>query len=83
MKMKQRVHLFEEDSKILEKLADQHAEGSKEYAALKHAAIALWYVLAESHDKFKVYVDKFGGDLSPQQRAHLIEMGIDPDSDPG
>jgi hypothetical protein len=83
MKMKQRIHLFEEDSKTLEKLADQYAEGSKEYAALKHAAIALWYVLAEGHDKFKEYVDKFEGDLSPQQRAHLIEMGIDPDSDPG
>jgi hypothetical protein len=81
--MKQRIDLFEEDSKTLEKLADQYAEGSKEYAALKHAAIALWYVLAEGHDKFKEYVDKFEGDLSPQQRAHLIEMGIDPDLDPG
>jgi hypothetical protein len=83
MKMKQRIHLFEEDSKILEALATQHAESSKEYAVLKRAAIALWYVLAEGHEKFKAYVDKFEGELSPEQRAHLIEMGIDPDSDPG
>jgi len=81
MKMKERINLFEEDSRILEKLANQHVEGSKEYAALKRAAIALWYALAEGHESFQKYIDKFEGDLSPEQRAHLIEIGIDPDSD--
>ena len=79
--MKERIGLFEEDSKILEKLAKQHGESSKEHAALKRAAIALWYALAEGHENFQKYIDKFEGDLSPEQRAHLIEMGIDPDSD--
>jgi hypothetical protein len=81
MTMKERITLFEEDSKILEKLSSQHGESSKEYAALKRAAIALWYALAEGHESFQKYIDKFEGDLSPEQRAHLIEMGIDPDSD--
>jgi hypothetical protein len=81
MTMKERIGLFEEDSKILEKLAKQHGESSKEHAALKRAAIALWYALAEGHENFQKYIDKFEGDLSPEQRAHLIEMGIDPDSD--
>jgi hypothetical protein len=81
MTMKERISLFQEDSKILEKLANQHAESSKEYAALKRAAIALWYALAEGHESFQKYIDKFEGDLSPEQRAHLIEVGIDPDSD--
>jgi hypothetical protein len=72
--------LFEEDSRILERLANQHGEGSKEYAALKRAAIALWYALAEGHDSFQKYIDEFEGELSPEQRARLIGMGIEPDS---
>jgi hypothetical protein len=81
MTMKERISLFEEDSKILEKLASQHGENSEEYAALKRAAIALWYALTEGHEKFQKYVDKFEGDPPTEQRAHLIEMGIDPVSD--
>jgi len=82
MTMKERISLFEEDSIILENLANQHEENSKEYAALRRAAIALWYALTEGHENFQKYIDKFDGDLSPEQRAHLIELGIDPDSDP-
>jgi hypothetical protein len=47
MILKERVRLFEEDSKILEKIAKQYDEGSKEYSAVRHAAIALWYALTE------------------------------------
>ena len=79
--MKERIHLFEEDSKILESIASKYDESSKEYAAVKHAAIALWYVLAENHDRFREYAIKFEGDLTPEQRAHLVAMGIDPDAD--
>jgi hypothetical protein len=39
-------------------------------------------VLTEDNKKFEEYVAKFQGDLSPEQRAHLTEMGIDPDLDP-
>ena len=81
MKMKDRISLFEEDSKILERLASQHGENSKEYAALKRAAIALWYALTEGHERFQKYIEKFEGDLSPEQKAHLKKMGIDPGSD--
>jgi len=83
MLMKQRIELFEGDSAILESVAAHYSEDSKEHTALRHAAIALWYVLTEGHEKFRDYVTKFQGDLSPEQRAHLVEMGIDPDSDPG
>jgi len=83
MNLKQRIGLFEEDSKILEAIAGQYGNESREYAALQHSAIALWYVLAEDNEKFKEYVAKFQGDLSPEQKAHLAEMGIDPEVDPG
>jgi hypothetical protein len=78
MGMKDRIHLFEEDSRVLENIAKQHGEESREYATLKRAGIALWYVLTEGHEKFKDYLDTFNGDLTPAQRVHLTEMGIDP-----
>jgi hypothetical protein len=78
MTLKERVRLFEEDSKILEKIAKQYDEGSKEYSAVRHAAIALWYALTEGHQRFREYVAKFEGDLTREQRASLIQMGIDP-----
>ena len=81
MTLKERLGLFEEDSQILEKLASQHGESSKEYAALKRAAIALWFALAEGHESFQKYVENFEGEISAEQSAHLIEMGIDPDAD--
>jgi N-glycosylase/DNA lyase len=78
---KDRMSLFEEDSKILERIAMQYGEESKEYRAVKHGAIALSYVLTgQGHEWFKEYVEQFEGDLTPEQRKHLIEMGIDPDA---
>jgi len=46
------------------------------------AAIALWYVSTRNYQAFKDYVTKFEGDLTPEQRSHLAEMGIDPDREP-
>jgi hypothetical protein len=75
--------MFEEDARILEKIAGQYAEGSSEYEALKHAAIALFYVLSQCHEQFSNYWESFHGDLTEEQKRHLRAMGIDPDRDPG
>jgi hypothetical protein len=80
MNMKARLHTFEEDAKILDELSHLYGENSKEYIALRHASIALWYVLTEGHDKFKKYLMEFEGGLTPEQRSHLAEMGIEPDA---
>jgi hypothetical protein len=80
--LKERVNLFEEDSRVLERISAQYAEGSNEYRSLKHAAIALWYAMAENFEGFKKYVEKCQGELGPEQRTRLEEMGIDPDFDP-
>lgn len=81
MSERDRFNLFEEDSKILERIATQYGEESEEYRAMKHAAIALWYVLTgQGHQWFKEYLEQFEGELTPEQRKHLIEMGIDPDA---
>jgi hypothetical protein len=80
--LKQRVEQFENSAKILQSVASGFDENSKEYAAIKEATIALWYVLAEDHERFQEYVNKFHGELTPEQRAHLVSLGIDPDVDP-
>ena len=74
--------MYEEDAKLLESIASRYDDSSKEHAAIKRAAIALWYVLTNDYDRFKDYVEKFEGDLSPEQRADLAALGIDPDLDP-
>jgi len=66
MTMKERIDLFEVDSKLLESIARRYEERSKEYSAVKHAAIALWYALTEGHDRFREYIAKFEGDLTPE-----------------
>ncbi len=81
--MKERIEVFENDSGILEAIAKQYQPGSKEHMALEHAAIALWYVLTEDYQGFTAYVQRCKGDLTPEQRAYLAQLGIDPDSEPG
>ena len=82
MNLKDRINVYEDDAKLLESIASRYDESSKEHAAIKRAAVALWYVLTNNYDQFKDYVKKFEGDLSPDQRAHLVAIGIDPDLDP-
>jgi hypothetical protein len=81
MRAKERIDLFEEDSKVLESISKNYAADSKEYSALKHAAIALWLALTADRERFKEYIRNFDGDLTQEQRAHLISIGIDPDAD--
>ncbi len=82
MGMKEQIHSFEHDSKILEGIAGRYCEDSQEHRAIKHAAIALWYALVADPDRFKEFVVTFQDDLTPEQRSHLLAMGIDPDFDP-
>jgi len=82
MSLKDRITAFENDAKILQRIASQYDETSTEYAALKHAAIALWYVPTSNYEAFKDYITEFEGDLTPEQRSHLTDLGIDPDRNP-
>jgi hypothetical protein len=47
MNLKDRITAFENDARILERIASQYNETSMEHVALKRAAIALWYVFHE------------------------------------
>lgn len=79
--MKRGVQIFEEDSKILEAIAKQYGTDSKEYAALTHATMALLYVLTERNEQFMEHIVANEAGLTPEQRAHLSSLGIDPDSE--
>ena len=82
MNLKDRIKMYEDEAKLLQSIASRYDESSKEHAAIKRAAIALWYVLTNDYDRFEEYRAKFEGDLTAEQRANLAVMGIDPDLDP-
>ena len=82
MNLKDRIGKFERDAKLLEEIAHSYPEESEQYQALRRAAIALWYVLRERYTEFKEYVENFDRELSPAEKQHLRDMGIDPDADP-
>jgi hypothetical protein len=75
MDLKARMKLFEDDAAVLGELAQQFDENSKEHTALKHASIALWYVMLEGHDQFKDYVSRLER-VTAEQKAHFAEMGV-------
>jgi hypothetical protein len=79
--MKRGIQIFEEDSKILESIAMRYGPESKEYAALMHASMALLFVLTEGNEKFMEHIVAHESGLTPEQRAHLLGMRIDPDAD--
>jgi hypothetical protein len=63
MTAKERLEKFEEDAAILEKIAHQYGQESREDVAVRHAAIALWYVLTEGHERFQNFMSTFDGPL--------------------
>lgn len=78
MDLPDRIRAFEEDAKLLERIASQYDDASNEHAALKRAAMALWVVSTHNYEPFKDFVTTSGADLTPEQRSHLAAMGIDP-----
>ena len=82
MNLKDRMTALENEARILQRIAGQYGETSMEHAALRRAAIALWYVSTTNYDGFANYVAEFGADLNPEQRSHLRAIGLDPDPDP-
>jgi len=61
MNLKDRLSAFENDAKLLERIA-KYDTTPTEYAALKRAAISLWYVSTANHEALTDYVTKSEGD---------------------
>ena len=81
MSLNERVKSYERQAAILEGVAKRYPEGSAEFAAVRQAAIALWYALSQPNDDFLTFLEKWNkGQLTQEQEAHLRSMGIDPDA---
>ncbi|HEV2523119.1 MAG TPA: hypothetical protein VGT24_12115 [Candidatus Acidoferrales bacterium] len=81
MTLKEKLGLYKRQAVILERVARQFPEFSVEYCAVRQAAIALWYALAQPHDDFVKHLEKWDhGKLTPQMEEHLKSMGIDLDN---
>jgi hypothetical protein len=78
MKM-ERIRVLERESKILHELARKHRPDSNEYKAIEHAAFALHYALSEAYEGFRAFVRDSAKELSAEQKAHLAELGLDPE----
>ena len=81
MTLKDRITAFDNDATLLRRIASQYDETSDEWAALKRAAIALWYVSTNHYEAFREFAAQLEGDLTPEQRSHLMAMGIAPHRD--
>lgn len=82
LSLKDRIALYERQAPVLEAVANRYEEKSREYAAIKQAAIALWFALSQPNDNFMAYLRNWeSGELTPEQIAHLKSMGIDPRCD--
>jgi hypothetical protein len=79
--LKERVELYGRQAAILERVANQYAEGSAERVAIRQAAIALWYALTEQKGDFLSFLQRWEkGELTLAEQAQLKSMGIDPDA---
>jgi len=50
MNLKDRIAVFDHDSKLLQEITKTVPKESEHYQALQRAARALWYVLREGHN---------------------------------
>jgi hypothetical protein len=50
MNLKERIEVFDRDSKLLEEITSTYPQESDHHHALRRAVSALWYVLRGGHD---------------------------------
>jgi hypothetical protein len=50
MNLKDRIAVFDRDSKLLQEITSSYPRGSEHHEALQRATSALWYVLRGGHD---------------------------------
>lgn len=74
MNLKDRIAVFDRDSKLLEEIASAYSQDSEHHRALRRATKALWYVLREGHD----FQQEFGApDASEAPKKRPGEAGRD------
>ena len=65
---------------ILGKISGNFETGSPQEVTVRRAAIALFFVMMHHGDSFEAYLANFDQKLTPEQLAHLKELGLETDS---
>jgi hypothetical protein len=75
------IEAYTHSASVLESIGDKYAAGSVERELLKKAAFALYFSTTYFNDQFEAFLSTFEvNGLSPEQKAHLQSMGIDPEA---
>jgi hypothetical protein len=68
--LKDRIEVFDRDSKLLEEITSSYPRESAHHQALRRAQSALWCVLREGHPEFQDSTDSAAPDLPTPQTEH-------------
>lgn len=72
---KDAFHRFEEESKVLQAIAGQYEQGSKENSAIRFAGFALLFALTEHLDEFDKFLKEYEQELTDEQKRWLADIG--------
>ena len=67
MNLKDRIEVFDRDSKLLEEITRFYPRDSAHYEALRRAQSALWCVLRDGHAGFQERLHCNGVELPPRK----------------
>jgi hypothetical protein len=71
------IREFEEIARTLKSIAANYPKKSAEYKAIELAAKALIFACERTvAEEFEIFLSEFGKKLSPQQKQHLMKMGL-------
>ena len=68
MNLKDRIEVFDRDSKLLEEITRIYPRDSAHYEALRRAQSALWCVLRDGHSGFQERIHGTGADVLPRKQ---------------
>jgi hypothetical protein len=69
---------YESASAVLAKIAEKYPEDTAEYKTLQQAGFALFFAVVQHGTEFEQFLTEVGQELTPEQKEHLIKLGIRP-----
>ena len=70
MNLKDRIEVFDRDSKLLEEITSYYPKESAQHQVLRRAQNALWCVLRDGNSDFQNCVENAEKNLSSQSEKH-------------
>ena len=79
MSTKELLDRLRTSSAILETVARGYLEQSPEREAVEFAARGLVFACTDAPERFAAFLKDFDADLTPEQKANLVRLGIKPE----